>query len=715
MSATSQTGREEIQDIRIVIAHENFCHAWTIDRIPPVTILTVKSHATAAIRENIDDGEVGSLYQRVRTASGPVYAITIVGLVLLSLALGFAALYLTPPGGSAAIWWPAAGVSVLLYLLYRGPKWQVILLVATVAALSNLLVGRSVGFALVGIVVLVAEVLVFALILRAEGSAAMLGSTQGFLRFMLASLSAALTVGAMGTVGLMFLANAPPIPTFLSLVPSHLSALLLIAPIALVPLPRRRRGRRMELLAQVIGTAGLTFVIFAPWQADPIASALLPLLGWAAVRFSPIVVTVELTGVAVLGSVLTSLGGGAYVAAGEQGLSTAALLQIYLLAIASTMHFLTSTKNEAASWKAVQARSAAILRGGFVGSQVGAIFIRPLTHEEYEIVEMNDVGAAHTSGDWLPSLVTEWMMSGDREIRRELETAEFRTIQISGQLIDADEGEVVLGLQTVDVTNLVTAERTATEAAVRERAVVDTLRKLAVEKDNFIATVSHELRTPVTNIIGFTEELDDSASDEQRESTAIIMRNALRLSQMVEQLLGANLMTAPNSDRLPTLIDVNEVVTGAIEDQSSAARAKKIEVTLDSTSQPAQVLGTTDAVERIVINLLSNGIKFTPEGGRIQFSTAQRGDAIVLTIDDSGVGISKIDAERVFDRFYRSSDSVKLQTPGTGLGLSITKGLVELLNGTIAVGRSALGGARFEVTLPAAHPPVEPSTSALGG
>ena len=221
-------------------------------------------------------------------------------------------------------------------------------------------------------------------------------------------------------------------------------------------------------------------------------------------------------------------------------------------------------------------------------------------------------------------------------------------------------------------------------------------------KSRFLAAVSHELRTPITSIVGFAEELDETADPSQRQATEIIVRNANRLTEMVEELLELGRMTAPNPVRERGIHDLSQLAREAIADQAATARDRGIVVEERLCDRVTPVEGSTGSLMRIISNLVANALKFTPDGGVVRVTTACDDQAVTLTVDDSGPGISDADAPHVFDRFFRSSDPVKRQTPGTGLGLSITRSLVELLDGTIAIERSDLGGARLVVRLPRA-------------
>ncbi|MBX9717431.1 MAG: MASE1 domain-containing protein, partial [Microbacteriaceae bacterium] len=291
-------------------------------------------------------GAVG-LVQRSRELARPGYLALVVGLALVTFGLGFVALFLTPAGDNVAIWWPAAGTSVLLSLVYRGPRWQVLVLVGALAGLSNLLVGRPVAFAVWAVVVVVTELAVFTAVLGHQGRSAMLSTSRGLLRFIAACVSASVMVGLIGMVSFTLLVGANPLLSFAALVPSHLSALLLIVPIALVPLPHRLPGQRLELAVQATLTTVVTLIVFAPFQSEAIGALLFPFFGWAAVRFMPIVATLELVLLGAVASVLTVLGGGPY-ANPNPDVSATLLVQVYLLAIALTVQFITVVRSERA-------------------------------------------------------------------------------------------------------------------------------------------------------------------------------------------------------------------------------------------------------------------------------------------------------------------------------------------------------------------------------
>lgn len=703
---------DQRENIWLILTHENARHVTTPIR-PPGSTLCLVTPVRQHDLQRQDAALLGAvgLIQRSRELPRAAYAALIGGLALITFGLGFAALALTPAGGTAAIWWPAAGTSALLALLYRGPRWQVLVLVAVVAAGSNLIIGRPAVFALWAVIILVSEMLVFLLVLGPQGRTAMLASSRGLTRFIVAAVAASTWVGLLGAVSFVLLVGADPLVTFASLVPSHLSALLLIVPIALVPLPRGLSRQRTELIVQASLTAGVSLLVFAPFQTDAIGALLFPFFGWAAIRFPPIVATVELVALGGVASVLTVLGGGPY-ADVSAGLPAALLVQVYLLSMAMTIHFITTVRSERAELRAENARRSDLLRGGFVGSQVGSAFVRADERGVPLILEANDVARGMIAPRWFEPFIAAWVGSGSDDMNTEVLLDDGRTLQVYGRRVATADGDTVLGVQLVDISDFVAAQRAMEEIVERERTVVDELRALTQQKDDFVSAVSHELRTPITSIVGFAEELDETADEAQRRTTEIIVRNANRLTEMVEELLELGRMTAPNPVRERGIVDLTEIVQNVVEDQCPVTRARGITIEIERPEHDALVDGSASSLSRVITNLVANAVKFTPHGGVVRVSIESGDSHIVLRVDDSGPGISDDDAPHIFDRFFRSTDAAKRQTPGTGLGLSIVKSLVELMEGSIRLDPSPLGGARMVVTLPAAHAPGDPIEAA---
>jgi len=238
-----------------------------------------------------------------------------------------------------------------------------------------------------------------------------------------------------------------------------------------------------------------------------------------------------------------------------------------------------------------------------------------------------------------------------------------------------------------------------------DRDNVKRSEELMRQKDDFAAAVSHELRTPLTSILGYLELIDDNApgrSSEDEAYLAVVRRNADRLLRLVSDLL----LVSEVEDSMLALevqdVDLHELANECVVAAKPAAAANGIELRLQSNGAQ-HTDGDRVRLAQMMDNLVSNAIKFTPEGGSVTVTTGMRDGDVVFEVADTGLGIAPADQEHLYDRFFRTRDAAVQATPGTGLGLTITKAIVEAHGGSIAV-RSAVGsGTTFLVTLPAAR------------
>lgn len=229
--------------------------------------------------------------------------------------------------------------------------------------------------------------------------------------------------------------------------------------------------------------------------------------------------------------------------------------------------------------------------------------------------------------------------------------------------------------------------------------VTDLVNALAA-KDDFVANVSHEFRTPLTSILGYVELLLDEG-DELPESNVeplqIIRRNAERLLGLVSDLL------ASRSGQLivsPQAVDVAELVRASVSAALPRAAAANVQLRADA---PEHLDAHVDSarMSQVLDNLVSNAIKYSPNGGDVIVSLGSEGANLVCRVSDTGMGMSDKDQAEVFTKFFRTGNVRNTSIPGVGLGLSISKAIVEAHGGTIQL-RSALGhGTTFTVRVPA--------------
>jgi two-component system phosphate regulon sensor histidine kinase PhoR len=230
------------------------------------------------------------------------------------------------------------------------------------------------------------------------------------------------------------------------------------------------------------------------------------------------------------------------------------------------------------------------------------------------------------------------------------------------------------------------------------------LRRLMTMRRDFVANVSHELRTPVTAIQGYAETLLRGKTDAEtsKQFLEIVHRQAQRIGGLVEQLLALSELEARSRDEIAREpVKVVSVAQHVAESVLGRAESRKVKVAIE-TSEDAIVLADADGLERAVINLVDNAIKYGKEGGTVKIASSRKGDTIEIVVTDDGPGIEDAHLARLFERFYRIDPGRSRAHGGAGLGLSIVKHLVEAMDGTIAVSSKVGSGTTFTITLPAA-------------
>ncbi len=233
---------------------------------------------------------------------------------------------------------------------------------------------------------------------------------------------------------------------------------------------------------------------------------------------------------------------------------------------------------------------------------------------------------------------------------------------------------------------------------------VTAIRRLETMRRDFVANVSHELRTPVAVIQANAETLLDGAldtPDHARRFTDGIHRNAERLTRLIADLLDISRIEAGRRTFQPEEIQLAAAVGDTIE----AAPATEESPTLLHEVDPSiRVIADPGALDQVLLNLLDNALKFTPEDGAIILRAQPRDLEVLIEVLDDGPGVEPAHQERIFERFYRADEGRTPGLGGTGLGLSIVKHLVTAMGGEVGYSRRDEGGARFWFTLPVAPP-----------
>ena len=275
------------------------------------------------------------------------------------------------------------------------------------------------------------------------------------------------------------------------------------------------------------------------------------------------------------------------------------------------------------------------------------------------------------------------------------------TISVVTDAVGATIGYLCVGR---DVTEQRRTQEMLEAALDKERHAVERLRRLDTAKTDFVSTVSHELHTPTTSIVGYTEMLRDGyagePTPEQVPMLDAIARNGARLIAVAGDLLTLSGLESGDRDWDFSPVDLTAVVTHGEEAIHPLVRERDLEVVFDVPDLAVAVRGDAGLLDRVLMNLHSNAVKFTPDGGSVGCSLHVGPTSVELVVSDTGIGIPEEEQGDLFSKFFRSSTAQSAAIQGTGLGLSIISSIVAAHDGHIDV-RSRHGeGSTFTVRLP---------------
>ncbi len=229
------------------------------------------------------------------------------------------------------------------------------------------------------------------------------------------------------------------------------------------------------------------------------------------------------------------------------------------------------------------------------------------------------------------------------------------------------------------------------------------IRRLEKIRSDFVANVSHELRTPLTSIRGFIETLREGAIDniERRDRfLEIIEFEAERLTRLINDILTLSEIENLKEGFVKEDIVIDEEINEIFYIMEKTAKDKNIRLIKVLNCKDVVIKTSKDRLRQMIINLVDNGIKYTPEGGYVKVTTNDIENNIIIEVEDSGIGISKENIPRLFERFYRVDKGRSRKLGGTGLGLAIVKHIVESMKGTITVESEIGKGTKFTIILP---------------
>ena len=238
-------------------------------------------------------------------------------------------------------------------------------------------------------------------------------------------------------------------------------------------------------------------------------------------------------------------------------------------------------------------------------------------------------------------------------------------------------------------------------------ATLDDLKKSEQMRREFVANVSHELRTPITSVKSYSETLledPDMPPEMRRRFLSVILNESDRMSKIVQDLLTLSRFDAGSIEFEFTRFSFEKSVRDVYSAMRIEAQKHKHEFTLEFLTPVPEIRGDRGRIEQVLINMVSNAIKYTRDGGKVKITAGAKDGKVWCSVRDNGIGIPKQDVDRVFDRFYRVDKARSRESGGTGLGLSIANEIVSRHNGNIQLESKAGRGTVITVTLPVEGP-----------
>jgi signal transduction histidine kinase len=315
----------------------------------------------------------------------------------------------------------------------------------------------------------------------------------------------------------------------------------------------------------------------------------------------------------------------------------------------------------------------------------GVVAISPA----HEVVRINEIGRRLLSIDHPLPFSIDYLP-------REVTLRSAISLALKGT--ETEPEEVVIGGNTMSLT----ARPLIDGGAVVALFDLTPIRKLEMVRRDFVANVSHELRTPLTIVGGFAETLQDPDIPPERRSefAQTIYSNTQRMQRIVDELLDLSRIESGHWKPRPQAVIVSDAAAEVFARVSAAAGKKG--VSLETSIAPAASVIHADrtALEQILLNLVENALRHTPEGGKITIETGEVRNGVVLSVTDTGAGIAPEHLLRIFERFYRADSGRSREAGGTGLGLAIVKHLVEAHGGSVSAESLVGSGTTIRIFFP---------------
>ncbi len=243
--------------------------------------------------------------------------------------------------------------------------------------------------------------------------------------------------------------------------------------------------------------------------------------------------------------------------------------------------------------------------------------------------------------------------------------------------------------------------------AYQLKTTLEEIKKSEALRREFVANVSHELRTPLTSIRSYAETLTghaDIPKAQENDFLHVILNESDRMTKIVQDLLELSRFDAGNSKFVIERFDLTAAINAVNDAVALESLKHNHTVTLEFDEDLPMIMGDKGRIEQVLMNVLSNAVKYTPDGGRITIASEPYGDAVRVTIRDTGIGIPEEDLVRIFDRFYRVDKARSRASGGTGLGLSIAREIIVRHGGDIKIDSVAGKGTTVTIDLPIEGP-----------
>jgi PAS domain S-box-containing protein len=632
--------------------------------------------------------------------------------------------------------YPAVGfAAALLVLAGRRWLWWAVLAetVAVAAAFVNTYDMTALESLVGSLTVTLPSLAAWLVLTRCDRQRFEIDSRPGEQAFYAGTALGAAVCGALGGVLTLSLGSVDEaLLTAATAFSSSLAALLAVLPV-LVSGSRTAAGTMVERVAQWAVTLVLLALVFLPGVGLPLLFLLPVALSWGANRGSPRSSHHQLLVISVAAYLGTFAGYGPLAVAPDGMPDTARALLLYLLlvgcAYAALPTSVSISRFQAVTAEATQ--SASTMQRLFESARQTMI----ITTDAAGIITRVNRGAELLLGYAAEELRgrSPAVLHSAEEVARHAERLGLRpefeevalAMALSGERVDwevltrsgprfvsismtpvTDDDHDLIGFIAVgeDTTERYLAHESLRTALENEHASVARLREVTRVKQELVTNVSHELRTPITSISGYAELLADGAlgdlSGDQREVVLRIDRNSRRLIRLVEDLLTLSRLESGGLvlHRAPT--DLSAVVREVALLLEEPLRPRSLDLALHVPDVPLVLRADAHELERVLVNLVGNAIKFTPDGGRVDVTLEAGDDEAVITVADTGLGIAADEQEQLFGRFFRASAAIDNAIQGSGLGLSIAHAIVTAHGGTISVASEPGEGTTMTIRLP---------------